>query len=66
MENLMSWYNHKLEDAEFYRLGVMALVLLVQMSIIVPATLLAISMNGGSSLNLLLVQVFHLAFWYHL
>lgn len=46
MENLNIWYNQKLEDAQFNRLRVMALMLLVQTCLIIPATTLLVSMNG--------------------
>lgn len=52
MEHILNWYQVKLEKAEFFRLGIMAFVLLVQMNVIVPATLLAITMNGGGILAL--------------
>lgn len=52
MEHILNWYQLKLEKAEFFRLGIMAFVLLVQMNVIVPATLLAITMNGGDIIAL--------------
>lgn len=58
MENLMSWYDHKLKDADFYRLGIMAFILLVQANVLIPATLLAISMNGGSSFEFAICTAF--------
>lgn len=61
MENLMNWYNHKCEEASFNRLGVMAFVLLVHTCIIIPATLLAISMNGNSTAEFTLMAVLSFA-----
>ncbi len=58
MENLMNWYNHKCEDAGYNRLGVMAFVLLIHTCIIIPATLLAISMNGNNLVEFLLMTIF--------
>lgn len=61
MESLTTWYNHKLEEAEFYRLGVMAFILLFQANIFVPVTLLAISMNDGSVIEFGICTVFSFA-----
>lgn len=58
MEHILNWYQLKLEKAEFFRLGIMAFILLIQMNVIVPATLLAISMNGGGTIALGLCAVF--------
>jgi lipopolysaccharide export LptBFGC system permease protein LptF len=58
MENILNWYNHKCEEANFNRLGVMAFILLVQTCIIIPATLLAISVGGSSLLEVTLIAVF--------
>lgn len=56
--SLLSLYNNKMRNLEFYRLGVMAFILLVQANILVPVTLLAISMNGVSSLEFGLCATF--------
>ena len=61
MDNILSWYDRKLYNIEFYRLGVMAFMLLVHANIIVPATLLAISMNSGSSIEFGICAVFSFA-----
>lgn len=58
IETLRSWYDRKMTNLEFYRLGVMAFILLVQANILVPVTLLAISMNGVSSLEFGLCATF--------
>lgn len=58
MENLTNWYSIKCEEAAYNRLGVMAVILLVQTCIIIPATLLAISMNGNSGLEFALIAIF--------
>lgn len=47
MREIINWYNHKMADAEFYRLGVGAIVILIQTCIVIPATILII---GGTSL----------------
>ena len=57
MENMLTWYNQKCEEAGFNRLGVMAFVLLVQTCIIIPASLLAISMNGNNSFEFALIAI---------
>lgn len=51
MVNFLNWHNQQCEEASFNRLGVMALVLLVQTCVIVPATLLTISMNGNNAVE---------------
>lgn len=61
MENLVNWYSNKCEEASFNRLGVMAFVLLVQTCIIVPATLLSISINGNSSMDFVTMAIFSFA-----
>lgn len=61
MASLMNWYQLKLENVEFYRLGVMAFVLLVQANVLVPATLLAISMNSGSTIEFGICATFSFA-----
>lgn len=61
MENLLNWYNHKCEEASFNRLGVMAFVLLVQTCLIIPATLLAISMNGSNTFEFILIAILSFA-----
>lgn len=61
MDNLFNWYNNKCEEAAFNRLGVMAFVLLVQTCIVVPATLLSISINGNSSMDFILMAIFSFA-----
>ncbi len=61
MAYLMNWYQHKLEHADFYRLGIMAFVLLVQANVLVPATLLAISMNSGSTIEFGICAIFSFA-----
>ena len=48
-EDLMLWYRQKIKEVQFYRIGILAFTLLVQANIIIPVTLLAISMGGGSS-----------------
>lgn len=48
MENVLGWYNQQLEAVKFYRLVVMAFILMVQVNIIVPITMLAITMNSGN------------------
>lgn len=48
MENIMNWYKIQMDEAKFYRLGVMAFVLAVQMTF-VPVILFVISMYGGSA-----------------
>lgn len=58
MENLTNWYSNKCEEAAYNRLGVMAFILLVQTCIIVPATLLAISMNGNNGVEFALIAIF--------
>jgi hypothetical protein len=49
MENLRNWYFEKCEEANFNRLGFMALILLLQTCIFVPACILLIGMNGGGA-----------------
>ena len=61
MDNLMNWYNDQCEDGQFNRLGVMAFVLLVQTCIIIPVTLLSISMNGNSNIGFALMAIFSFA-----
>ena len=61
MENFMTWYNHKMEDAQFNRLGVMAFVLLVHTCIVIPTTLLIISHNGINPINLTVIAAFSFA-----
>jgi len=58
MASLINWYHHKLEGVEFYRLGVMAFMLLIQANVIVPATLLAIAMNSGSTIEFAICATF--------
>ena len=58
MENLVSWYNTKCDEANFNRLGVMAFVLLIHTCIIIPATLISIGMNGNSTFQFALISIF--------
>jgi hypothetical protein len=51
MENLKLWFNAKCDEANFNRLGLMAFVLLIQGCIFVPSTLLILSLNGGSTIE---------------
>lgn len=57
MDNLLNWYNQQCEEANFNRLGVMAFVLLVQTCVIVPATLLTISMNGNNVVEFAIMAI---------
>ena len=57
MDNLLNWYNQQCEEGSFNRLGVMAFVLLVQTCVIVPATLLTISMNGNNLIEFALMAI---------
>ena len=61
MENLMNWYNTKCEEANFNRLGLMAFILLVQTCIIVPVTLLLISVNGNDLIQFGLMAILSFA-----
>lgn len=61
MENLMNWYNTKCEEANFNRLGLMAFILLVQTCIIVPVTLLLISVNGNDLIQFALMAILSFA-----
>lgn len=58
MENLTKWYDNQCDVANYNRLGVMAFVLLVQTCIIIPATLLAVSMNGNNTIEFVLIAIF--------
>lgn len=57
MEHLTNWYTLKCEEANYNRLGVMAFILLVQTCIIIPATLLSISMNGNNLIEFVLIAI---------
>lgn len=57
MNNLLNWYNQQCEEAGFNHLGVMAFVLLVQTWVIVPATLLTISMNGNNAIEFAIMAI---------
>ncbi len=57
MEKILNWYNYRCEEAGFYRLGIMAFILLVQTCIIIPITLLAISMNGNNIFEFALIAI---------
>ncbi|WPP50720.1 hypothetical protein [Catalinimonas niigatensis] len=61
MENAIIWYRNQIEEAQFYRLGIMAFILLVQANIIIPATLLVISMNNGSTIAFVSCTLFSFA-----
>lgn len=58
MDSILSWYDKKLYGIEFYRLGVMAFMLLIHANVLVPAALLAISMNSGSSVEFAVCAIF--------
>lgn len=45
MENFISWYNQKMDDAEYNRLGVGAFIILFHTCIVIPVTLLVLSYN---------------------
>ena len=61
MDIILSWYTKKCKEASFNRLGVMAVILLVQTCLLIPATLLAMSMNGNSPIHFILIAVFSFA-----
>lgn len=45
MENFISWYNQKMDEAEFNRLGVGAFMILFHTCVVIPVTLLVLSYN---------------------
>lgn len=61
MENVMIWYHQQIEEAKFYRLGIMAFILLVQANIIVPATLLTMGMSGAGDIEFIICALFSFA-----
>lgn len=57
MQHILNWYNRQLPEIDFHRVGMIALVLLLHMCIIVPATLLTISMNGNNIIEFTIMMV---------
>ena len=50
MKDFINWYNKNVAIAQFYRLGVSAVIILVQTCIIIPATILLLAQSEFSNI----------------